>query len=279
MAQVGTGFNAPRAGWTLMKFDIDGETAVVTGSSRGIGRAIAERFARKGVDMVLCSRSHDEVAEVAKVIDEDPDAGRAVPVECDVREWDAVEALIETTVEEFGGIDVLVNNAGTSDPTPFKEINPDGWERILDTNLGGVFNCTRIAGERMLAADGGTIVNISAASTRWGLPEWSHYVAAKTGIESLTRVVAAEWAAEGVRVNAVAPGPILTERMAGYLGADPDDVDETAVDRILGTPDEVAQIVQVLASPAASFVSGETIYVKGPPRIPELDLHTSIGNG
>jgi len=261
-----------------MELEIGGETAVITGSSRGIGRAIAERFARHGVDLVLCSRSYDEVAEAAGAIDEESDSVRAVPVECDVREWDAVEALVETTIEEFDGIDILVNNAGTSEPTPFREIDPNGWKRVLDTNLGGVFNCTRIAGERMITGGGGTIVNVSAASTRWGLQEWSHYVAAKTGIESLTRVVGAEWAAEDIRINAVAPGPILTERMAGYIGADLDDIDESEVDRVLGTPDEVARIVQVLSSPAASFVSGETFYVKGPPRIPELDLHTAIGD-
>jgi NAD(P)-dependent dehydrogenase (short-subunit alcohol dehydrogenase family) len=258
-------------------FEITGETAIVTGASRGIGRAIAERFAHNGVDLVLCSRSHDEVAEVADGIAEGVDAPRAIPVECDVGDWDAVEALVDTTVEEFGGVDVLVNNAGRSDPTPFEDLTREGWDEIVDTNLGGVFNCTRIAGDRMREGDGGAIVNVSAASTRWGLPEWSHYVASKVGIESLTRIVAAEWADEDVRVNAVAPGPILTERMAGYLGADPDAVDESEVDRVVGTPDEIARVVQVLASPAASFVQGETIYVKGPPRIPELDLHAEIG--
>jgi NAD(P)-dependent dehydrogenase (short-subunit alcohol dehydrogenase family) len=257
-------------------FEIAGDTAIVTGSSRGIGRAIAERFARNGVDLVLCSRSYDEVAAVAAAITDVSDAARAVPVECDVRDWAAVEALVDTTVEEFGGVDVLVNNAGQSDPTPFEELTREGWDRILDTNLGGVFNCTRIAGERMRAGDGGTVVNVSAASTRWGLPEWSHYVASKVGIESLTRIVAAEWADEGVRINAVAPGPILTGRMAEYLGADPEAIDEDDVDRVIGTPDEVARVVQVLASPAASFVQGETVYVKGPPRIPELDLHAEI---
>lgn len=257
------------------EFDITGETAVVTGSSRGIGRAIAERFARD-TDVVLCSRTYDEVASAAEAIDDDPDLGRAIPVECDVREWNEVEALVETAVDEFGSVDVLVNNVGTTDPTPFEEITEDGWEEVVGTNLGGAFICTRLVGERMRTGDGGTIVNISAASTRWGLPEWSHYVASKVGIESLTRNVAAEWASAGVRVNAIAPGPILTERMSAYLGIDPGELDDEAVDRYIGLPDEVATVAAFLASPAASFIQGETIFVKGPPRIPELDLHAEI---
>jgi NAD(P)-dependent dehydrogenase (short-subunit alcohol dehydrogenase family) len=259
------------------EYGVEGDTAIVTGSSRGIGRAIAERFAKQGTNVVCCSRTYADVESTAEAIaTKSPDA-EVVPVECDVRDWDAVEALVETTVEAFGDVDVLVNNAGTNRIAPFEKLDEKTWRTVVETNLTGTFVCTRVVGERMRTGDGGTIVNISGAASRWGLPKWAHYAASKAAVESLTRTVAYEWASDDVRVNAVAPGPILTERMSEYLGADPVEIDERRVDRHLGKPDEIARVVQFLASPAARFIQGETLFAKGPPRIPELDLHDEVG--
>lgn len=257
---------------TTEKFQISGSTAVVTGSSSGIGRAIVERFADQGIDVVVTSRSMENVEPVAEAVNE-RSGGDALPIECDIRDWAAIEALVEETTEIFGPIDVWVNNAGASFMAPFEEVSQNGWETIIDINLNGAFNCTRIVGEQMRENEGGTIINVSSVAGRDGAPEMIHYAAAKAGMNKLTWTLAYEWAKYDIRINGVMPGLVATEGLESQEGIAAADIDRERVDREIGQPDEIATVTQFLASPAASYIQGQTIVAEGIPRIPRTSLH------
>ena len=248
------------------QFSVDGQTAIVTGSSSGIGRAIAERFAADGADVVVCSREQDNVDPVAEDIE--AEGGSALAVECDVTDRDAVEALVEATVEEFGGVDILVNNAGASFMANFDDISENGWETIVEINLSGTVNCTQVAGEH-LKEGGGTVINFSSVAGQQGAPYMSHYAAAKAGIENLTTTLAFEWADDDVRVNCIAPGFVATPGVASQMGVTADELDREDVDRRIGTSEEIADVAQFLASRASSYLTGETITARGVPDIME----------
>ncbi len=253
---------------TVEQFHVDGETAVVTGASSGIGKSIAERFADDGVDVVVCSRDIDNVEPIADGIAESNRPGDALAVECDVTERDAVEALIAATVEEFGGIDVLVNNAGASFMANFDDITPNGWGTVVDINLTGTYHCTQVAGEH-LKDGGGVVVNLASVAGEQGAPYMSHYGAAKAGVINLTRTLAFEWASENVRVNCISPGYVATPGVEAQMGVSADEVDRETVKRRLGTSEEIADIAQFLASPAASYLVGQSIAPAGVPDIKE----------
>ena len=252
---------------TTDQFSVDGDTALVTGASSGIGRAIAERFAADGADVVVCSREQDNVDPVADDIEDA--GGSALAVECDVRERDSVEALVEATVEEFGGLDTLVNNAGASFMANFEGISENGWKTIVDINLHGTYHCTQAAGEVMREAGGGTIVNFASVAGQEGAPYMSHYAAAKAGVVNLTSTLAYEWADDGIRVNCIAPGFVATPGVASQMGVTADEIDRKEVSRKIGTSEEIADVAQFLASPAASYLTGETITARGVPDIME----------
>jgi NAD(P)-dependent dehydrogenase (short-subunit alcohol dehydrogenase family) len=253
---------------TVDQFRVDGQTAVVTGASSGIGRAVAERFADDGVDVVVCSRDVDNVEPVAAGIAESDRSGDALAVECDVTERDAVEALVEATVERFGGIDVLVNNAGASFVATFDDITPNGWGTVVDINLTGTYHCTQVAGE-YLKDGGGAVVNLASVAGEQGAPDMSHYGAAKAGVINLTRTLAFEWASENVRVNCISPGFVATPGVENQMGISAEDLDRETVERRLGTGEEIADAAQFLASPAASYIVGEAITPAGVPNIEE----------
>jgi 3-oxoacyl-[acyl-carrier protein] reductase len=248
------------------QFSVDGQTAIVTGSSSGIGRAIAARFAADGADVVVCSREQDNVDPVAEGIE--AEGGSALAVECDVTERGAVEALVETTVEEFGGVDVLVNNAGASFMANFDDLSQNGWETIVEINLTGTVNCTQVAAEH-LKEGGGTVINFSSVAGQQGAPYMSHYAAAKAGIENLTTTLAFEWADDDVRVNCIAPGFVATPGVESQMGVTADELDRDDVDRRIGTSEEIADVAQFLASRASSYLTGETITARGVPDIME----------
>lgn len=258
---------------TTSEYSVRGDTAVITGSSTGIGRAIAERFAADGVDVVVCSRDQDHVDRVAAVINDGDYDGDALAIECDVTDWEAIEALVDNTTEKFGPVDVLVNNAGASFKSPFEELSQNAWETIVDINLHGTFNCTQVVGRQMRANDGGTIINISSVAARDGAPQMTHYAAAKSGMNNLTWTLAYEWAKHGVRVNGIMPGLVATEGLESQMGIGADDIDEAEVDRQIGTPAEIATVAQFLASPAARYILGQTIPAEGVPRIPRTRHH------
>jgi NAD(P)-dependent dehydrogenase (short-subunit alcohol dehydrogenase family) len=251
------------------EFDVEGKRAIVTGASQGIGRTVAETLATGGADVAICSRSQDRVDPVAEGINDDPASGDCLAVECNVRDREAVEAFVEATVEELGGVDVLVNNAGGEFVAAFDDISPNGWESIIDLNLTGTFHCTQVAGEAMRGGDdpGGVIINMSSVNGQHAAPNESHYSAAKAAIIRLTETLSVEWASHDIRVNCVAPGLIQTPGVAETLGIDESDMPpREAVDRRIGHTEDIADVVQFLASPAAAFVNGETYTVKGVPR-------------
>ncbi|MFB6142962.1 MAG: SDR family NAD(P)-dependent oxidoreductase [Halorientalis sp.] len=247
-------------------FGVAGDTAIVTGASQGIGRAIAETLAAGGANVAICSRSQDRIDPVAEAI-EDEAPGECLAVECNVREREEVEAFVAATVERFGGLDVLVNNAGGEFVAPFKDISPNGFETILDLNLMGTVHGMQVAGEHMREHGGGRIVNMASVNGQHAAPGESHYGAAKAAIIRLTETVATEWATEGIRVNCVAPGLIQTPGVADTLGIDSEDMPpREQVDRRIGHGADIADVVQFLVSPAAAFMTGETVTVKGVPR-------------
>jgi 3-oxoacyl-[acyl-carrier protein] reductase len=248
------------------RFAVTG-TAIVTGASSGIGRAIAERFAADGADVVVCSRDQENVDPVAEGIRED--GGEALAVECDVTDRDAVSALVDATVERFGGLDVLVNNAGASFVAGFEDISPNGWETIVDVNLTGTYNCTHAAAEH-LQDGGGAVLNLASVAGKHGAPYMSHYAAAKAGLINLTRTLSMEWADDDVRVNCIAPGFIATPGLESQMGISAEDVDRDEVDRRIGLSEEIADVARFLASPAASFVTGETVTAGGVPQGEEV---------
>jgi NAD(P)-dependent dehydrogenase (short-subunit alcohol dehydrogenase family) len=246
------------------QFSLDG-TAVVTGASKGIGRAVAERFAAEGANVAICARTEDEIEAAATEITE-THAGEAVGAACDVRDSEGVEALVETATDRFGGVDALVNNAGASFVAGFEDISENGWQSVVGVNLTGTVNCTQAAAEHLKERNG-AVVNVSSLAGVQGAPHMSHYGAAKAAIQNLTRSLAAEWAGDGVRVNCVAPGFVATPGVEAQMGISPGDVDRATVDRTVGTPEEVADVVHFLASDAASFVTGETLPAAGVPEI------------
>jgi len=250
------------------RFSVDGDVAIVTGSSSGIGKSIAERFAADGVDVVVCSREQDNVDPVAEGINDSDGPGRALAVECDVTDREAVEALVEATVEEFGGLDVLVNNAGASFMADFDDISPNGWETIVDININGTYHCTHAAAEH-LKDGGGAVINLASVAGQRGSPLMSPYGAAKAAVINLTTTLSYEWADDDVRVNCIAPGFVATPGVESQMGVSADDIDRTDVARRIGTVEEIADLAQFLASPASSYIVGETITAQGVPQIEE----------
>ncbi|PSP82068.1 3-oxoacyl-ACP reductase [Halobacteriales archaeon QS_4_69_225] len=253
----------------LSQYSVAGKTAVITGSSQGIGAVTAKRFADEGANVVVTSRSQEDVEAVAAEINDSDRPGEAIAVECDVRDREAVEALLDATVEEFGGIDSMVNNAGASFMAGFDDISENGWKTIVDINLHGTFHCSQAAGERMQDDGGGSIVNLASVAGTDGAPYMSHYGAAKAGVINLTTTLAYEYAGHGIRVNCVAPGFVATPGVESQMGVAADDVDRGKVERRMGRSEEIADIVQFLASEASSYVVGETITAKGVPDIEE----------
>jgi len=250
------------------QFGVDGKTVVITGSSQGIGRVTAERFARDGADVVVSSRDQEAIDAVAEGINEQQ-GGDAIAVECDVRDRDAVEALFEATDQRLGGVDVLVNNAGASFMAGFDDISENGWKTIVDINLHGTYHCSQVAGGYMAEGDGGAIVNLASVAGIDGAPYMSHYAAAKAGVVNLTSTLAFEYADEDVRVNCVAPGYVATPGVETQMGVSAEEIDRETVERRIGLEEEIADLVQFLASPASSYVVGETIVARGVPDIME----------
>ena len=250
------------------QFSVDGDVAIVTGSSSGIGRGIAERFAADGVDVVVCSREQENVDPVAEEINASDRPGEALAIECDVTDRDAVEALVEATVEEFGGLDVLVNNAGASFMAGFDDVSENGWKTIVDINLHGTYHCTHAAAEH-LKDGGGSVINFASVAGQRGSPLMSPYGASKAAVINLTTTLSYEWAEDDVRVNCIAPGFVATPGVESQMGVSADNIDRGAVARRIGTVAEIADVTQFLASPAASYVVGETITVQGVPQISE----------
>ena len=253
-------------------FDLTDQVAVITGGGTGIGRATARVLAEHGADVVVASRRTENLEKAATDVRER--GRRALVVTTDVRDPEQCTGLINTTVVEFGRIDILVNNAGGSLAMPLDQWTLDGWENMLALNLRSVFLLCQAAAPHMIARRSGSIVNISSGASQLGLSYVAPYGAAKAGVNNLTRALASDLGRHGVRVNCIAVGAIKSEgfvRAMARIGRDPDEVGgaSNAMGRA-GEPEEIAYPILFLVSRAASFLSGETIYVGGPPKV--LDL-------
>lgn len=242
---------------------LQGKIAIVTGASRGIGRAIAEDFAAGGATVVVnYNTSAAAASEVVASIEER--GGTAVAVQADVSDFGAAQQLIKTTLDTFGQIDILVNNAGTTADTLLLMMKESQWDTVLDTNLKSVFNCCKAAARPMVRRkQGGRIINISSVSGIVGQPGQANYAASKAGIIGFTKSLAKELGSRGITVNAVAPGFVLTDLTAG--------LSEELVQKALafiplgrwGELAEIANVVTFLASDKASYITGEVIQVDG----------------
>ena len=241
-----------------------GQVAIVTGANRGIGRGVALALAGAGAHVVVNERRRGAGQQVVEEIL--AQGGEAVAVHGDVTDPIGAEALVSAALGRWGRLDVLVNNAGVWGSGPSESLALEDWNRLLALNLTAVFLMSQRAGRAMLERGAGSIVNISSIMASVAVARRAAYSAAKAGVEQLTPVLACEWADRGVRVNAVAPGFINTSAPGPpEAGADYDDADirgRTPLGR-WGTVEDVASAVIFLASPAASYVTGQTLYVDG----------------
>jgi NAD(P)-dependent dehydrogenase (short-subunit alcohol dehydrogenase family) len=247
------------------RFDLGGRTALVTGAARGLGRAIALAFAEAGADVALGLRdvSRDEgLAEEIRSL-----GRRALRLQMDVSELDQVEAAVAATVEEFGGLDLLVNNAGGGAPdAPVEEVSLAAFQRTLDVNLRGTFFTCQAAFPSMRKRGFGRIVNVSSQAALVALPGEADYCTAKAAVSHLTRCLAVEWGRYGITANAVAPTFIRTPGTEPALSVPAfraDGEERIAALHRSGEPDEVAGAVVYLCSPAASLITGETLVIDG----------------
>ena len=248
---------------TMERFSLEGKSAVVTGASRGIGRAIALGFAEAGADVAVAARSEGDLETLAKEID--ALGRRAIVVPTDVTQRDQIENLVNTAVKEFGKLDIFVNNAGGSNfMAPLTSLRPAGWDKLRTLNLDSVFHGTQFAAQAMVD-NGGSIIQIASVAGIQGAQGLSPYSAAKGGVRLFTQAVAKELATSNVRVNCIAPGWIDTP-LNEFMKED-ENVLKMMTDMIpmgrFGTSEEIAAAAIYLASDAASFVTGTTLVVDG----------------
>ena len=241
--------------------------AIVTGASQGIGRAIAVELAKVGAHVVVCSRRRDALEEVATAVR--AEGRRALVAPCDISDAAAVDAVVAQTLDTFGRVDILVNNAAYRLRYAFEDLPRAEWDAMIGTNLTGVFLFTQAVGRVMIRQRAGKIINVSSTAGRTGARGMAAYAATKAGVTVLTQSLGAEWAKHGVLVNAVAPGPVETEGVL-EIWKTPAMIERAAREvplQRLGRPEEIAWTVIFVASDHANFMTGETVYVSGGPRM------------
>jgi 3-oxoacyl-[acyl-carrier protein] reductase len=245
-----------------MQLNLKGKVAIVTGGSRGIGRAIATTLAAAGATVVVNYKGNQSAAdEVVRAIE--AAEGQSLAVQADISKPDEVERLFKTTLDRYGKIDILVNNAGITRDTLLLRMKEEDFDAVLDTNLRGVYLCTKAALRPMTKARGGRIVNITSVVGLMGNAGQSNYAAAKAGIIGFTKSTAREMASRNITINAVAPGYVETE-LTGVLS---DQIRTAILENIplgrLGTPQDIANVVCFLASDQAAYITGQTLTVDG----------------
>ncbi len=251
---------------TLDLFRLDGRTALVTGGGRGLGRYMAEALSDAGANVVLCSRKREPLEEVRREIE--ARGGKALVPECDVTEPESVEDAVLAAEETFGSVDVLVNNSGATWGAPAAEMPVEKFDQVLNVNVRGTFLMSQAVGRRMIeAGSGGTIINISSIlGLLGGNPDYMQtvgYNTSKGAVISMTRDLATNWAPHGITVNAIAPGWFPTRMSGALISKFEEQMLSDIPLRRFGNPEDLKGVVVFLASPAAAYITGQTIVVDG----------------
>jgi 2-deoxy-D-gluconate 3-dehydrogenase len=245
-------------------FDLKDKIAIVTGGNRGIGFAIAAGLAKAGAAVVIANRNAETGRQAADTIQRD--GGRATAVPTDVSQKSLVENLVTGVLDKFSRVDVLVNSAGVIDRGPVEDFSEEQYDYIMDINLKGLFFCCQLAGRAMIRQGGGKIINISSNVSEVIQEGRVVYAAAKAGVSHLTRGFALEWAKYNINVNAIGPGPTITELNRKYFEDNPADL-QARIDSIpmarLGEPRDLVGAAVFLASDASNYVTGQTLLVDG----------------
>lgn len=240
-----------------------GKVVLITGGGTGIGLRIAREFGQLGANVVIASRKMEKLEAGLKILESD--GSNAVAVECNIRDEDSIANCISEIMNQFGALDVLINNGGGQFPSPAELINRKGWHAVVETNLTGTFFLTQQVYETFMAKNGGSVVNI-LMNNRNGFPMMAHSAAARAGVESLTKTLSNEWGRNGVRINSIAPGTIESSGLNSYAPQFQEMVRAYGKNNQtyrLGTEEEIAAAVVFLCSPAASFITGITLAVDG----------------
>ena len=239
-----------------------GKVALVTGASRGLGKAIALQLATEGAQVVVnYAKSAEKAREVVATIQSA--GGNALTMQTDVSNFEEVEKMVDAIYEKFGRIDILVNNAGVNRDELLIAMEKEDWNTVISTNLGGLFHCTKAVAKYMMLQKHGRIINISSIAGERGGRGQSNYAASKGGVNAFTRSVAMELAPKKITVNAVAPGVFETEMSSTVIRRAKDHILNSIALKRLGQADEVAKVVAFLASDDSSYITGETIRVDG----------------
>jgi len=247
-------------------FRLEGKTAIVTGGGRGLGRYMAEALSDAGAAVVLCSRKIEPLEEVQREIE--AGGGKALAVECDVTDEESVEKVVSAAEESFGSVDIVVNNSGATWGAPPEEMPLDRFDQVMRVNVRGTFLMSQAAGRRMIEAGaGGAIINISSvAGLVGGHPDFMQtvgYNSSKGAIISMTRDLATSWARHNITVNAIAPGWFPTRMSGGLIQKFEEEMLAGIPLGRFGTPEDLKGVVIFLASPSASYITGQTVVVDG----------------
>ena len=241
------------------------QVAIITGGGTGLGRAMALEFSRLGAKLVLASRSPEHLDPT--VVEIQQRGGEALAVPTDVRDPAQVDRMVQQTKERFGRIDILINNAAGNFICKAEDLSPNGWRAVVDIVLNGTFFCSRAVGREMIASgQGGKILSVLATYAWTGGPGTVHSAAAKAGVLSLTRTLAVEWARYKIRVNAIAPGAVVTEGASSKLWGNPEATQKLIANipvGRLGLPEEIADAAAYLVSPYADYINGEALTLDG----------------